>query len=136
MILAAFARWDRSAIGIKGERLARRWLCRRGYRLVRQNLRLGADEVDLLMWAPKRQAIVLVEVKTRVIPDGDRGQRINPLDGLTPAKQMRQRRAAGRLLSRVNELGVPLRFDVVSVRLPTHGKPVITHHVAAFDGSR
>lgn len=132
----AFGRRNQSTVGIKGERLARRWLRRRGYRLVQQNLRLGVDEIDLLMWAPAHKALVIIEVKTRVIPDSDQGQRINPLDGLTPAKRARQIRAAERLVDQAAALRVPLRFDVVSVRLPLRGRPVIAHHVGAFDDSR
>ncbi len=115
--------------------MARRWLQRRGYRTVARHVRIGADEIDLLMWAPGREAIVLVEVKTRVIRQGVSRCDINPLDAMTPAKQCRQIRAAKRLVAESDAMGSSIRFDVVSVRLPERGRPVIEHYVSAFDSS-
>ena len=122
-------------IGKKGERLARRWLQRRGYRTVGHHVRLGADEIDLLMWAPGRKALVIVEVKTRVLPRGASWEMHNPLDSMTSIKQARQMRAGHKLIARLSPLDQAIRFDVVSVRLPEGGRPVVEHYVSAFDHS-
>ncbi|MDG2055565.1 MAG: YraN family protein [Phycisphaerales bacterium] len=122
--------------GKKGERLAQRWLQRRGYRTVARNMRLGADEIDLLMWAPRREALVIVEVKTRVLPRGASGEAHNPLDSMTSTKQARQMRAGQQLIARLARSDQAIRFDVVSVRLPDGGRPVVEHYVSAFDHKR
>jgi len=54
--------------GRRGERLAARRLRRTGHRLLDRNVVLGGHEVDLLVLAPDRRTIVLVEVKTRTGP--------------------------------------------------------------------
>ncbi len=119
--------------GDQGERLAQRWLKRRGYRTIGRNLRLGSDEIDLLMWSPDRKTLVIVEVKTRVLPQGSNAQEINPLDSMTPVKRARQVRAGRQLMRHPLAQDHAIRFDVVSVRLPERGRTIIEHYVSAFD---
>ena len=50
--------------GIASERRAERHLVSTGYRTLARNLRVARDELDLVMLAPDRQTVVLVEVKS------------------------------------------------------------------------
>ncbi|MCH2149376.1 MAG: YraN family protein [Phycisphaerales bacterium] len=50
--------------GRRGERLAARWLRRRGHRILARNLRWGRLEMDLLVESPDGRQAIVVEVKT------------------------------------------------------------------------
>lgn len=50
--------------GRAAERSAERFLKRNGYQTLERNLRVGRDELDLVMRAPDGTTIVLVEVKS------------------------------------------------------------------------
>ena len=53
----------RESLGDRGERLAARWLTRRGYRILHRKLTIGRDEADLVAVDP-HGTVVIVEVKT------------------------------------------------------------------------
>ena len=92
--------------GAMGERAARAYLEAKGLRFVGANLRVGRDEVDLLM--REGETLVFVEVKLRK----DRDDAPFAVDA---AKQRRISRAAVVYLAEHGLLGRPARFDVVSV---------------------
>lgn len=54
---------DRKKLGNKGEDLALAFLEKKGYKLVKRNLRLFCGEIDLLM--QDGQTLVICEVKTK-----------------------------------------------------------------------
>ena len=89
--------------GAMGERAARAYLEARGLRFVGANLRVGRDEVDLLM--REGETLVFVEVKLRKDRD----------DAPFAVDAAKQRRAAVVYLAEHGLLGRPARFDVVSV---------------------
>lgn len=114
-------------IGNRGERLAARFLKRASYRVLGRNLSNRFGEVDLLVEAPDRKTIVIVEVKSGV-PGPHR-----PEVHVNAVKQ-RKLVALGAQIARHYRLtGRPLRFDVVGITFPPKGKPEIRHHIAAFD---
>jgi putative endonuclease len=109
-------RWwrRRSAPGPRGERVAARWLRRRGYRILARNLVLGSDEADLLVRAPDGRTTVIVEVKSRVGPDW-------PEARVDRAKQRRLARLGRRVehdRSASGGAATAVRFDVVAVNFP------------------
>lgn len=55
--------FDRKALGKKGEDLACKFLEKKGYKLLKKNLRLFCGEIDLLMEDGKD--LVICEVKTK-----------------------------------------------------------------------
>ncbi|MCA9290393.1 MAG: YraN family protein [Phycisphaerales bacterium] len=124
------ARWFRGRqaelLGRRGERLAARFLRRRGYRILHRNLAVGRDEIDLVVLTPDRSMYVLVEVKTRreAVPA--------PELAITTKKQFHLVRAAA-ALQRTTLADRPLRFDVVTILWPDDGPPRIRHLPAAFD---
>jgi putative endonuclease len=117
------------SLGNRGERLAGRWLKRRGYRILSRNLRQGHDEIDLLALAPDRHTVVVVEVKTR------RDSAIHPTINITPTKMHRLTRSAARLLRQPAFAGKAIRFDVIAITWPMRGKPTVEHYPHAFEST-
>ena len=118
---------DHLELGHKGERLAERFLKKRGYRLLARRFSTPAGELDLVMRAG--DTLVFVEVKTQSDRAfGDPEQRV------TLTKQRRLARAAKWFLTqkRYTKSEPPCRFDVVSVIVPEAGDPEIEHFPDAF----
>ena len=99
---------DRRSVGTLGERIAERFLIRRGASVAARNLRLWPGEIDLLVRLDG--SLVAVEVKTRVGAD--------PVEELTDLKIERLHRSGGRMTRR------PDRYDLVTVRLTAVGAEV------------
>jgi putative endonuclease len=112
-------------LGLRGERIAARYLTDRGLRLLDRNWRCREGELDIV--ARDGDAIVFCEVKTRSqVGFG------HPVEAVTPAKQRRLRTLAHRWLAAHEEHAPDLRFDVVGVLVPPRGPAVVTHLTAAF----
>ncbi len=95
-----------------GERQAAAWYEQRGYEILARNWRCPEGELDLV--ARKGATIVFCEVKTRT------GSSFGiPAEAVTPAKQARLRRLAGRWLRQDGSgLGAGralVRFDVACI---------------------
>ncbi len=97
-------------MGAKAERAARRHYRLRGYRVLAANVRVGPNELDLVV--RRGRTIVFCEVKAK------RQERFgDPLEMVDLEKQRRVRRAARRWLAAHPEAaGLEVRFDVVAVR--------------------
>jgi putative endonuclease len=113
--------------GNRGERLAARYLKRKGMRILTRSYRTSRGEIDLI--ARDGNTLVFVEVKTR-----SRGQ---PAEAVTPEKQRRLTLASMRFLKRYGLLDepepVPCRFDIVAIVWPEgRGSPSIEHFPDAF----
>jgi putative endonuclease len=109
-------RGDGRAVGALGERLAARFLRRAGYRVLGRNARVMGGEIDLLMLAPDRRTVVVVEVKTRV---GDEGP---PAEAnVTGAKRAQLRKLARAVAAEPRVRGRAVRIDVVAVTLALGG---------------
>jgi putative endonuclease len=112
-------------LGLRGERIAARYLTDRGLRLLDRNWRCREGELDIV--AREGDAIVFCEVKTR------RGLGFgHPVEAVTPTKQRRLRLLAHRWLAAHEEHAPDLRFDVVGVLVPRTGPAIVTHLTAAF----
>jgi putative endonuclease len=116
---------QKQLLGQEGERLAERYLKKKGYRLVERNYRCPAGELDLI--ALDRHVIVFVEVKTRT--DDRFG---GPLDSVHWRKQQRMIRAAQFFLGQKSLHQREARFDVVGVSFVDQ-KPVVEHIQNAFE---
>ncbi|MCX5659294.1 MAG: YraN family protein [Planctomycetota bacterium] len=128
--------WPARGVGPRGERVAARHLRRAGYRLLARNLRFAHGEIDILARSPDGKSLVVVEVKSRELADSAQsipGGGIRPEIHVNPAKQ-RKLVSLGQQAAR--RLGMPhaaIRFDVIGVDLAPRGKPVVRHHVCAFE---
>jgi putative endonuclease len=95
-------------LGELGERLAERWLCGRGWRVLQRRFRSGHRDIDLVV---ERDGLVaFVEVKTR------RGKRFgDPVEAVDWRKQRELTRSAGVWLERFGMENQMFRFDVIGV---------------------
>lgn len=95
--------------GIRGEKIAEKFLTEKGMRLLESRHREKNGEIDLIM--EDGQTIVFVEVKARFsIQEAGHGLR-----AVTPAKQKRIAGAATLYLMRHGWLRRDIRFDVVEI---------------------
>jgi putative endonuclease len=116
--------------GQRGERLAERHLKKQGYKLIARNLRNRLGEIDLLMLAPDKRAIVFVEVKTA---QPGRRSSVPPEHRVGHHKQRKIAQLAAHIIAKYKLTGRPIRFDVVGVDLHENLDADIRHHVAAFE---
>ncbi len=98
----------RQLLGTDGERIAETFLRRQRYVILQRNYRCRSGEIDLI--ALDRDAVVFVEVKTRVVPGFG-----TPFEAVHPHKQRQIIRAAQRYLSENRLQERNARFDVVGV---------------------
>jgi putative endonuclease len=115
----------RQLLGKEGEKVAERYLRKKGYRVVERNYRCPAGEVDLIVL--DRRVIVFVEVKTRT--DHRFG---TPLEAVESRKQRKMIQAAQFFISQKKLHQRDARFDVVGISWPG-GDPVVQHIQNAFE---
>jgi len=112
-------------LGKEGERVAERYLQKKGYTLVERNYRCPAGELDLIVL--DRRVVVFVEVKTRT------GHGFgSPLEAVEFRKQRKMIQAAQFFLAEKRLQQRDARFDVVGVSWPGRN-PVVEHIENAFE---
>ena len=112
-------------LGKEGERLAERYLQKKGYKLVERNYRCAAGELDLIVL--DRRVVVFVEVKTRT------GHGFGtPLEAVEFRKQRKMIQAAQFFLGAKGLQQRDARFDVVGVSLMGR-EPIVEHIENAFE---
>lgn len=112
-------------LGKEGERLAERYLQKKGYRLVERNYRCKAGELDLIVL--DGGVVVFVEVKTRTSAAFG-----SPLEAVEIRKQRKMIQAAQFFLAEKGLQQRDARFDVVGVSWPGR-VPVLEHIENAFE---
>jgi len=128
-----FGRRAKPALGKRGERAARKFLKRKGMKILAENFRCPRGEVDLIAFdrstrAETGETICFVEVKTR---SSDRYT--DPESAVDAGKRARIKRAADYYLAgRAAAEGLNVRFDVVSIVMATDGQPQVKHIADAF----
>jgi putative endonuclease len=118
-----FSRWRSSSKsghlrqGARGEKLARRYLTRNGYKVLFRNFRgRSGGEIDIV--CRDHDTLVFVEVKTRAREDFGR-----PVEAVHREKQKRISRGALAWLRMLDNPDILFRFDVVEVIIADHAKP-------------
>jgi putative endonuclease len=124
----------RGVAGRRGERVAARYLEKKGYRIVERNYRTREGEIDLV--AVRDRTLVFCEVKTLVARGTTRRGPAYPLEGIKPAKRSQVRRIARVWLAeeRPSHPGLQfrdIRFDAIGVLLTRSGKPLRLERVQA-----
>lgn len=94
--------------GVRGEEIARDWLCRNGMTCLEQRYRGGDGEIDLIM--EDDSFLVFVEVKYR--PESAAG---SGLMAVTPAKKRRMIHAAMLYAVSHHMQDRAMRFDVIEI---------------------
>lgn len=107
-------------LGIIGERVAERWLRRRGWRVLQRRFRSGHRDIDLV--AEREGVVSFVEVKTR--SGASFG---GPVAAVNWKKQRELARSAHTWVDRFGRRGEVYRFDVVGVLID--GRGVRVRHV-------
>lgn len=106
----------RRETGILGEKLARDFLRKRGYRILEANYRCPEGEIDLI--ARHKDYLVFIEVRTkRSLEFG------SPEESITAIKKERLRAVAAHYQQTHDNLPQLWRIDVVAVELDRRGKP-------------
>ena len=107
-------------LGLDGERVAERWLVRRGWRVLQRRFRSGRRDIDLV--AESNGTVAFVEVKTR------RGAAFGgPVQAVNWKKRLELTRSARTWVDRHGRPGEGYRFDVIGVLI--HGARVRVRHV-------
>jgi len=114
------------SLGRRGETAARRFLKRKGYKIVARGDCSRPGELDLV--AVDGRTVVFVEVKTRRSQEAG-----HPAEAVDAAKQRRLTRLAVTYLKRHGLLEYPARFDVVAVTWAAGQRPQIEHFENAFE---
>jgi len=116
-------------LGEKGEKIARRFLRRQGYRIRALNYRCPQGEIDII--AQQGKTISFVEVRT--ISSGKYGP---PFETISYKKKYRATRTARHYLHKYNLLSRDWRFDFVGIILAQNGSPEIELIKDAFPPTR
>ena len=109
---------NRANLGHTGEAVAAKYYIRQGYLLLNHNYRTRMGELDLILY--KADTIVFAEVKTRT--SASHG---SPIEAITGRKAATLRRLASAWLEAHHVQPDGVRIDVVAVRVPRRGAPVV-----------
>jgi putative endonuclease len=107
-ILSRLARLSALSFGKKSEQVAARELRRMGYEIIEMNFRCREGEIDIV--AREGDTVIFCEVKAR------RSDKFGTaLEGVTPAKIAKLRKAAEVYINKNRLEKVDARFDVVAI---------------------
>jgi len=105
----------KQAMGIRGERVAEKWLRVHGWEIVERRFRNGRRDLDLVATRAEPDSgrtVAFVEVKTRKSADFG-----GPVSAVNWRKQRELSRSAKVWISRFEKPGDTFRFDVIGVIL-------------------
>ena len=102
--------------GILGEKLARDFLKKKGYRILETNYRCPEGEIDIV--AKQKDCLVFIEVRTKTsLAFG------SPEESITAAKMNKLRATAAHFQQTHDNLPPSWRIDMVAVELNKQNKP-------------
>ena len=112
-------------LGLKGEEAAKRYLRKKGYKILECNYQCRFGELDII--AKDKSGLVFCEVKTR-----SEGMIAPPQASVHYAKQQKMIKTALFWLQSKKAEEQPMRFDVIAVCQGADGKLSIEHLENAF----
>ena len=101
--------------GILGEKLARDFLKKHGYRILETNYRCPRGEIDII--ARQKDTLAFIEVRTKTSLEFG-----SPEESITPTKKARMKATAAHYQQTHSNLPQLWRIDVVAVELNQKGK--------------
>jgi putative endonuclease len=107
---------DRQEVGKLGEKEARKFLKKRGYRIRETGFRCRHGEIDII--AQKKDCLVFVEVRTKINLEFG-----TPEESITQIKKERLIASALTYTNTHHNLPPLWRIDVVAIELDDKGKP-------------
>ena len=113
---------DRQEVGKVGEKAARKFLKKRGYRIRETNFRCPHGEIDII--AQKKNCLVFVEVRTKISLDFG-----TPEESITRAKKEKLITLALTYNNTHQNLPPLWRIDVVAIELDDKGKRKRIEHI-------
>ena len=102
--------------GILGEKIARDFLKRRGYRILETNYRCPEGEIDIV--AKQKDSLVFIEVRSKTTANFG-----SPEESITRAKMHKLRTVAAYFQQTHEDLPSAWRIDMVAVELDQKNKP-------------
>ena len=111
--------------GDAAEQIARKYLIKKGYRIIHTNWHFGHLELDII--AQDGEELVIVEVKSRVGEGFD-----HPLDAITEKKMIQVIDAAEGWIQ-LNEWNKNCRFDLIIVTMTGPDTYELEHYDNAFN---
>ncbi|MEO0074532.1 MAG: YraN family protein [candidate division WOR-3 bacterium] len=103
-------------LGQTGEKVARNYLKKQGYKILEKNFRCSIGEIDII--AQDKSTIVFIEVKTR------RSNLIQPFESVGFKKQEKLRSLAEYYLQEKDYLDKEVRFDILSIIYNNQGQQI------------
>ncbi len=102
---------EKRRLGSYGEKMARRYLRRHGYKIIKKNFVADAHEIDII--AEDRDTIAFIEVKTRTLgyQNANEPRPASSVD----AKKQRGIISAARYYAAYNPSNKRKRFDIIEV---------------------
>jgi putative endonuclease len=120
----------RQSLGVRGERIAEKWLGVHGWQIAERRFKNGHRDIDLVATRSERdgsaRTVAFVEVKTRASDDFG-----GPVSAVNWRKQRELSRSAKVWISRFEKPGDTFRFDVIGVILDAE-KVRVQHVENAF----
>jgi putative endonuclease len=124
---------EKALLGRYGEKMARRYLRRHGYKIVKKNFVAETNEIDII--AENKDTLVFVEVKTRTIGHENPNEP-RPASSVDAKKQRGIIKAAG-FYTAYNPSQKKKRFDIVEVYVNQNNNKYslaeIKHLINAFN---
>lgn len=116
---------QKQIVGQLGEKIAKNYLIRKGYKIVDQNYRQTWGEIDII--AKKDKTWFFVEVKT-MIKFGDSEQNLTPEDQMTQSKIKKLNRT---LLSYLNHFHIDeeWQLDLIAIEIDKEKKKYRLRHL-------
>ena len=122
--------FSKADIGKRGEKIAARYLKKKGYRILGRNLHFGKNELDLV--AKNKECLTFVEVKTRTYERAEDAEQYRPSLAVDREKRLRTAQATKAYL-RAHPTRLCPRLDVIEVYLDrqNRNKPFKINHIEA-----
>jgi len=112
-------------LGAWGEKIAAKFLIKKGYQIIAKNFRSRHGEIDIVAKDPDTQEIIFVEVKTRI--------NLNygyPEEAVNNLKKYRLEHAAEKFLwSKNYSIQQNYRFDAIAIEINSNKKQAKIKHL-------
>ena len=118
---------EHNDLGAWGEDRAASYLEERGYVIAERDWTVGKRDLDIIALSDDRKFLVFVEVKTR------RDDELAEPEQAVDAAKMRNLAIAANAYIKMNEVDLPVRFDIISIVSKGRDDRRIEHIVDAFN---